>query len=629
MKFSNYPSFQRPIIYALGLALFVGLLGTGTDARADKDDGRLDAAVLKKTKDATVYLRITLQDGRVLEGSGFLGIHTGLVITNAHVLGMLRPESPKPKKVEVIIHSGEANERTFPGKVIGVDSDSDLGLVGVITKTPKELPQSLKVDENKPFQETDGVFIFGFPFGKDLGKNVTVAKSSISSIRKDEKGINIQKIQVNGGMHPGNSGGPVILPTGEVIGVAVSGIKNSNINFAVPARSLAWFLLGRSRNTVLGVSYRDGDDIKVPVYVDMVDPLQNIKEIWYDVWAGDPGAERPASKFKPKDSMPGDSPRTKCLLSYKSGGTTAEGELVLPKLPPKKVWWIQFVYTTKVNKTAFHGAIHYRPRPPVDRSKSATFKFQPQLGGPVWNLNSTASIKIRDDSDVDHLLAVNLTTDMKAADNVVNKSTLTTLQLSKLQVDVTYDKKSIADTKDDADFAKEVALVSTSVKQLEDGRFEPGAFNLRKIPRASQKNWQRITDQLQASLVNVSMGLPSGEVTYGKPWKSTRPLTIFIMGLPQPAVGELTYEYLGTRTRLGRDEAIITFKGDIRGGTGRLISVSGKIKGEAIVDLASGQIINSQSALDVDLDLTIDKEKVRASGTLNARLIRELPKKDK
>src|SRR5262249_16725992 len=155
---------------------------------------------------------------------------------NAHVLGMLRPESQKPKKVEVVINSGEKDERTLPGQVLGVDPDSDLGLLLV---RGKDLPEPLKVDEHKPLQETDPVFLFGYRFGKELGKNVTVSKSAISSLRKDDSGQVLKKIQVDGGMNPGNSGGPVIVPSGEVVGVAVSGIKNSNINFAVPARSVA------------------------------------------------------------------------------------------------------------------------------------------------------------------------------------------------------------------------------------------------------------------------------------------------------------------------------------------------------------------------------------------------------
>jgi len=106
------------------------------------------------------------------------------VLTNAHVLGMLRPESRKPTKVEVVVNSGETDERTLAGIVLGVDAGTDLGAILI---RGKDLPEPLKVVQ-KPLSETDVVFIFGFPFGKELGKNVTVSKSSISSLRKDTSG---------------------------------------------------------------------------------------------------------------------------------------------------------------------------------------------------------------------------------------------------------------------------------------------------------------------------------------------------------------------------------------------------------------------------------------------------------
>src|SRR5262245_16904646 len=91
----------------LVLLVVSGLLAAGGAANPSNgraDDGRLDPELLKKVKRATVYLRVTLPDGQVVQGSGFFGSYAGLVMTNAHVLGMLRPESQKPKKVEVVIN---------------------------------------------------------------------------------------------------------------------------------------------------------------------------------------------------------------------------------------------------------------------------------------------------------------------------------------------------------------------------------------------------------------------------------------------------------------------------------------------------------------------------------------------
>src|SRR5207244_9325934 len=103
------------------LAAFVGVA-----ALAPADD-QIKPDILKKVKQATVRLRVTLADGAEVEGSGFCGAGPGIILTNAHVLGMLRPESRKPRKVEVIIHSGERDEKTLLGRTLGVDSGYDLG----------------------------------------------------------------------------------------------------------------------------------------------------------------------------------------------------------------------------------------------------------------------------------------------------------------------------------------------------------------------------------------------------------------------------------------------------------------------------------------------------------------------
>src|SRR4051794_25225293 len=101
-----------------------------TLSAAPADDG-LDPAALARAKAAAVRLRVTLPDDTVVQGSGFFGAGPNLVLTNAHVLGMLRDESRRPKKVEVFVKGGTADEKVYPGRVLGVDAGSDLGVLVV------------------------------------------------------------------------------------------------------------------------------------------------------------------------------------------------------------------------------------------------------------------------------------------------------------------------------------------------------------------------------------------------------------------------------------------------------------------------------------------------------------------
>src|SRR5262245_46497263 len=201
---------------------------------------QIGADAVRKVKNATVYLKVTTDRGETAEGSGFLAVESGVVITNAHVIGMLSPSSKSPSKIMVTLHSGETSEMTVAGKVIGVDRASDLAVVRIEGKLPAPLQFGLK-DE---LFETQKVYIFGFPFGAELGKNITVSESSISSLRKDPSGA-LERVQVNGGMHAGNSGGPVVDSRGDVIGVSVAVIRSTQINFAIPAATVKSVLDGR------------------------------------------------------------------------------------------------------------------------------------------------------------------------------------------------------------------------------------------------------------------------------------------------------------------------------------------------------------------------------------------------
>jgi S1-C subfamily serine protease len=169
-----------------------------------------------KVMQATVRLNVTGPDEG--QGSGFL-IGERLVKTAAHVLGMLSPKT----KIEVVVHSGEPNEKHLAGQVVAVDRRADQAVVRV--EGGGKLPAPLRVADK--LYEGEKVYAFGFPGGS---KKVVVSEPSKSS--KDPSGA--LKIQFNGGMHPGSSGGPVTNAKGEVVGVLVEGIKGTPINFASP-----------------------------------------------------------------------------------------------------------------------------------------------------------------------------------------------------------------------------------------------------------------------------------------------------------------------------------------------------------------------------------------------------------
>ncbi len=193
------------VVLSLLAAALVPILGAFP---AQAQGTKIADETLKKVKHATVYLRVKMANGTDAQGTGWF-VEPGLIVTNAHVLGLMGAASRLPQRIEAVLDSGETASKTLVAKFLGVDIEADLALVKV---EATDLPEPLSFGAADELGETQEVLIFGFPFGKDLGKNITVTRSSITSLRKDNG--QLKEIQVNGGMHPGNSGGPVVNQQG-------------------------------------------------------------------------------------------------------------------------------------------------------------------------------------------------------------------------------------------------------------------------------------------------------------------------------------------------------------------------------------------------------------------------------
>ncbi len=194
--------------------------------------------MVRKVKNSTAYIRTIFQGGLAASGSGFFAGQPGFVVTNAHVLGFGPRELRVPIKVEVVQNSGEVGERVLPTTIFGIDVTRDLAILRVESPNP---PEPLQFGRAAELIETQEVVIFGYPFGEQLGKNISVNRTTVSSLRQTN-GI-VEIVQLAGGMNPGNSGGPVTNAKGEVIGVSVAGIRTADaICFAIPAEITATFV---------------------------------------------------------------------------------------------------------------------------------------------------------------------------------------------------------------------------------------------------------------------------------------------------------------------------------------------------------------------------------------------------
>ena len=166
-------------------------------------------------------------------GTGVVIVDSGIILTNLHVVH-------GAKSIKVVFHDGlEAD-----AAIIGVQPEHDLAVLQAKT-IPDDL-HAATLRSTAGLRPGEEVIAVGFPFG--IGPSVSAGV--ISGLGReyqtaDGKRVLTNLIQFDAAVNPGNSGGPLITPEGEVIGI-VTGLLNPSeqrvfigIGFAVPIENAA------------------------------------------------------------------------------------------------------------------------------------------------------------------------------------------------------------------------------------------------------------------------------------------------------------------------------------------------------------------------------------------------------
>jgi S1-C subfamily serine protease len=591
---------------------------SGSVARADNPP--LNPAVLKKVKEATVHLEVSLPNGSTAEGSGFFTDEPGVILTNAHVIGMLDSDSRPPVKVVVTVKSGEPDSLSLPAAFLGVDRGSDLALLRV---SGKGLPAGLKVVPAKDVSETQEVFIFGFPLGKRLGKNITVSKSSVSSLRK-ENGV-VRQIQVNGGMHPGNSGGPVVNAEGSVVGVAVSVIVGTQLHFAIPGETVQRFLNGRIDTIVAGLGYKVGDQIKMPFKLHVVDPLGRIKQVKMETWIGEAGQRRrPAGTVEPKP-LPTDSDLQSVSVPY-DRQSYLDVELALPPLDDaKKVYWVRPSYVNGAGSPYWNGAFAPALGAPVDR-KDVTVVYRPREGrSQNTELTSEGSFRIASQGEEKSLALNSKSTVVEKTAPKTGGVTPVHLEYRGFTMSILEDKKPLPADAELKRHINNIRFMAADYEVDANGDVTRAKADSSKVPRASRGALEQLGEQVVQAVELVAVPLPDGTLKPLQSWKVQRNVMLGIPGLAVPAVAEIKYVYLGTRMLRDREIAFLDIKGSLKGLRGAGLNIGGTVGGASQVALDTGEVLASSMDFKADVDLETRSGKAKLFGTLLVRVRRDIP----
>ena len=181
---------------------------------------------------ALVYIKVvqaTMDSGRSStassSGSGVLISPDGEIVTNNHVID-------KAKSIRCLLNDG----RAFEAELVGCDKDTDLALLKL--KLPANTPPLPCAQfTGQVVAEGDFVMALGAPWG--LNRSVSIG--IISCANRYLAGHSLYSLwyQTDAAISPGNSGGPLINTSGEIVGINTLGMFAAGaLAFTIPSSTV-------------------------------------------------------------------------------------------------------------------------------------------------------------------------------------------------------------------------------------------------------------------------------------------------------------------------------------------------------------------------------------------------------
>ena len=161
-------------------------------------------------------------------GSGFIYDTEGHVVTNYHVI-------ENAESVSVALTSGEV----YTATIVGTDPSTDLAVLHIAAES---LPAPIPLGDSDQLQVGRFVLAIGSPFRQEGTLTVGVISALGRVIESPDGRFIGEAIQTDAAVNPGNSGGPLLDLSGQVIGV--------NSQIISPSRASAGIGFAISSNTV-------------------------------------------------------------------------------------------------------------------------------------------------------------------------------------------------------------------------------------------------------------------------------------------------------------------------------------------------------------------------------------------
>jgi S1-C subfamily serine protease len=161
-------------------------------------------------------------------GTGVVVDASGHIVTCYHVISPRR-DAPAPRTATATLW----DRRTLQARVVGTDDRLDLAVLKIEAEGlhPAAFgnPEDLEVGQD----------IVAIGFALDLKGPPTVTRGVVSALKRrilEAPTLIPEAIQTDAGIHPGDSGGPLLDSSGEVVGLNTAVVPSApNIGFAISA----------------------------------------------------------------------------------------------------------------------------------------------------------------------------------------------------------------------------------------------------------------------------------------------------------------------------------------------------------------------------------------------------------
>lgn len=212
-----------------------GDLGLGSDGLLPEE--RINIGVYEKCNRSVVHIttKMTTMDSflqvstREGAGSGSVLNQEGLILTNYHVI-----EGAREISVRI-------NGTSYPATRVGEDEPTDIAVLQIDAPAEELVP--LEWGDSSRLRVGQRIYAIGNPFGLERSMSAGMIASlnrQFPSANKREMG---SLIQIDASINQGNSGGPLLNTSGQLVGmntaIMSSDGDSAGVGFAIPASTLA------------------------------------------------------------------------------------------------------------------------------------------------------------------------------------------------------------------------------------------------------------------------------------------------------------------------------------------------------------------------------------------------------